>query len=52
MTHIPTTDDLSSGRRAMALLDLLAQHSDEPTRLTRLYLSAAHRRAAEATLDS
>jgi allantoate deiminase len=50
MTHIPTTDDLSLGRRAMALLDLLAQHSDEPTRLTRLYLSAAHRRAAEATL--
>ncbi len=34
----------------MALLDELAQHSDEPTRLTRLYLSKAHRRAAEATL--
>jgi allantoate deiminase len=50
MTHISTTDDLALGRRAMALLDLLAQHSDEPTRLTRLYLSKAHRRAAEATL--
>lgn len=34
----------------MALLDQLAQHSDDPARLTRLYLSRAHRDAAEATL--
>jgi allantoate deiminase len=35
----------------MALLEQLAQYSDEPSRLTRLYLSKAHRRAAEATLS-
>ncbi|MBI3702455.1 MAG: allantoate amidohydrolase [Rhizobiales bacterium] len=35
------------GRRAMARLDALAQHSDEPGKLTRLYLSAAHKAAAE-----
>lgn len=34
----------------MALLDALGEHSDEPGRLTRLYLSAAHREAAETTL--
>jgi allantoate deiminase len=38
------------GRRAMAMLDELARYSDEPGRLTRLYLSKAHRAAAEATL--
>ncbi|HEX2510542.1 MAG TPA: allantoate amidohydrolase [Microvirga sp.] len=38
------------GRRAMALIDVLAQYTDEPGRLTRLYLSPAHRAAAEATL--
>lgn len=42
--------DLFLGRRAMALLDELARHSDEPARLTRLYLSKAHRDAAETTL--
>jgi allantoate deiminase len=42
--------DLSLGRRAMALLDELARHSDEPGRLTRLYLSTSHRAAAETTL--
>ncbi|MDP8919298.1 MAG: M20/M25/M40 family metallo-hydrolase, partial [Pseudomonadota bacterium] len=47
MTH-PT--DLTLGRRVMAMIDELARHSDEPGRLTRLYLSDAHRRAAEATL--
>ncbi|MBF9235223.1 allantoate amidohydrolase [Microvirga alba] len=47
MTH---PSDLSLGRRAMALLDALARHSDEPERLTRLYLSKSHRDAAEATL--
>jgi allantoate deiminase len=45
-----TSPDLSLGRRAMALLDALAKHSDEPGRLTRLYLSPAHRDAAETTL--
>jgi allantoate deiminase len=34
----------------MALIDVLAQYTDEPGRLTRLYLSPAHRAAAEATL--
>lgn len=34
----------------MALIEALAQHSDEPGRLTRLYLSDAHRKAADATL--
>jgi allantoate deiminase len=45
-----TSSDLSLGRRAMALLDELARHSDESGRLTRLYLSPAHRQAAETTL--
>ncbi|MDJ1160163.1 allantoate amidohydrolase [Chelatococcus sp. SYSU_G07232] len=36
------------GERVMALVDELARHSDEPGRLTRLYLSPAHRAAAEA----
>lgn len=44
------SSDLSLGRRAMALLDELARHSDESGRLTRLYLSPAHRQAAETTL--
>jgi allantoate deiminase len=46
-----TSSDLALGRRAMALIDDLARHSDEPGRLTRLYLSPAHRAAAEATRD-
>ena len=50
MTHRTSSTDLALGRRAMALLEELAQHSDEPARLTRLYLSKAHRDAAEATL--
>ncbi|HXF53474.1 MAG TPA: allantoate amidohydrolase [Hyphomicrobiaceae bacterium] len=33
------------GRRLMALLDLLARHSDETGKLTRLYLSPAHKAA-------
>lgn len=45
-----TTSDLPLGRRAMALLDELARHSDEPNRLTRLYLSSSHRDAAQTTL--
>ncbi len=44
------SSDLSLGRRAMALLDALSKHSDEPGRLTRLYLSRAHRDAAQTTL--
>ena len=43
------TSPLALGRRVMALIEDLAQHTDEPGRLTRLYLSPAHRRAAEAT---
>jgi len=42
--------DLSLGRRVMAMIEDLAQYTDEPGRLTRLYLSDAHRRAADATL--
>lgn len=34
----------------MALVDALARHTDEPGRLTRLYLSQAHRATAEAAL--
>ena len=41
---------ISLGARVMALVDALAEHTDEPGRLTRLYLSKAHRAAAEATL--
>jgi allantoate deiminase len=47
MTHLT---DPTLGRRVMAMIEELARHSDEPGRLTRLYLSDAHRRAAEATL--
>jgi allantoate deiminase len=42
--------DLTLGRRVMAMIEELARHTDEPGRLTRLYLSDAHRRAADATL--
>jgi allantoate deiminase len=42
--------DFPLGRRVMAMIEDLAQHTDEPGRLTRLYLSDAHRRAADATL--
>ncbi|GJD61271.1 allantoate amidohydrolase [Methylobacterium frigidaeris] len=38
------------GARVMALIDDLARHTDEPGRLTRLYLSPAHRATAEAVL--
>ncbi|MGO4389013.1 allantoate amidohydrolase [Microvirga sp. 2YAF29] len=41
---------LTLGRRVMGMIEDLAQHTDEPGRLTRLYLSKAHRKAAEATL--
>ena len=42
--------ETSAGARAMALVDALARHTNEPGRLTRLYLSPAHRATAEATL--
>jgi allantoate deiminase len=45
-----TASDLSLGRRVVTLVDDLAQFTDEPGRITRLYLSKAHRAAAEATL--
>lgn len=38
------------GGRVMTLVHDLARHSDEPGRLTRHYLSKAHRATAEATL--
>src|SRR5580658_5093171 len=40
--------DIAAGRRLMARLDALAAFTDEPGRLTRLFLSDAHRRAAHA----
>ncbi len=38
------------GDRIMSLVDALARHSDDTGRLTRLYLSKAHRVTAEAAL--
>ena len=40
-------DVAALGTRAMAMLDALGAISDAPDNLTRLYLSPAHRRAAE-----
>jgi allantoate deiminase len=40
--------DLAAGRRLMARLEGFADFTDEPRRLTRLFLSEAHRRAALA----
>lgn len=40
------------GSRAMALLDALAGFTDEPGRITRLYLSPAHRAAADFTANA
>jgi allantoate deiminase len=40
--------DLAAGRRLMARLEAFAEFTDEPRRLTRLFLSEAHRRAAHA----
>jgi allantoate deiminase len=39
------------GRRVLALADALAAHTDEPGRITRLYLSEAHRSAAAAVRE-
>ena len=38
------------GRRVMGMIEALARHTDEPGRITRLYLSPSHREAAETTL--
>ncbi|MDQ4135463.1 MAG: M20/M25/M40 family metallo-hydrolase, partial [Pseudomonadota bacterium] len=48
-SSLSAKSDLSLGRRVMALIEELAGYTDEPGRLTRLYLSPAHRAAAEAT---
>jgi allantoate deiminase len=40
--------DLTAGRRLMARLEAFADFTEEPRRLTRLFLSEAHRRAAHA----
>src|SRR6202789_3426138 len=40
--------DLAAGRRLMPRLEAFAEFTDEPRRLTRLFLSEAHRRAAHA----
>src|SRR5215207_7688901 len=51
MTDAPTTrDDLRFGPAVMARLDALARFTDEPGRLTRLYLSPAHAGAAAQVL--
>ncbi len=43
--------DLALGRRLMERLDALARFSDDADGLTRLYLSPAHKRAANALAD-
>lgn len=50
MTDAMTETTPRLGARVMALIDDLARHTDEPGRLTRLYLSPAHRATAEAVL--
>jgi allantoate deiminase len=47
ITVLPTPARL--GHRAFALLEDLNQYTDEPGKLTRLYLSPAHRQAADWT---
>ena len=42
--------DRAAGRRLMARLEAFAAFTDEPGRLTRLFLSDAHRRAARALI--
>ncbi len=48
MTDLPTAPQL--GQRAFAMLADLNRFTDEPGKLTRLYLSPAHRQAAELVL--
>ncbi|MGH6797964.1 MAG: Zn-dependent hydrolase, partial [Roseiarcus sp.] len=45
-----TDADLEAGRRLMARLDAFAAFTDEPGRLTRLFLSEAHAKAAQALI--
>jgi len=42
--------NLPLGHRVMGMIEALAKHTDEPGRITRLYLSPSHREAAETTL--
>jgi allantoate deiminase len=44
---MPASDSLALGARALVLLDELAGITDEPGRITRLYLSDAHARAID-----
>ncbi len=48
MTAGLSDSERAAGRRLMARLDAFAAFSDEPGRLTRLFLSDAHKRAAAA----
>ena len=43
-----TDVELAAGAKLMARLDAFAAFTDEPGRLTRLFLSEAHQRAAQA----
>ena len=45
-----TEAELAAGARLMARLDAFAEFTDEPGRLTRLFLSDAHKRAAAALI--
>ncbi len=46
-----TDAERAAGARLMARLDAFAAFTDEPGRLTRLFLSDAHKRAAQAYID-
>ncbi len=48
---LPPSDVETLGARAQRLISALGAISDEPGRLTRLYLSPAHRRAADLVAD-
>ena len=48
MTANLTDAERAAGARLMARLDAFAAFTDEPGRLTRLFLSEAHRRASAA----
>ena len=48
MTFQLSETDLAAGARLMARLDAFAEFTDEPGRLTRLFLSDAHKAAAAA----
>lgn len=46
-----TFETQALGERALSRLDALAEITDEPGRITRLYLSPAHRRAADLVAE-